>query len=206
MLQWSAMQAYGTLSYEAGTLAQGEAVMIQGASGSGKSTLLRLLNGSLLPDSGDIIYEGKDIRLHNPLELRRSISLILQRIYLTAGSVEENFASFYSYRALAAPSQDEMRSYLDLCCYEGELDTAVTQLSGGEQQRVYLAIMLSFEPPIIFLDEPTAALDEATSHKLLQNITKWVQERAASLVFITHDSSLAAFASRVLHISPKSSL
>ncbi len=200
ILQWSALQARGKLHYGAGELHQGEIVMIQGSSGCGKSTLLRLLNGSLVPDVGEIHYKGENVRSLAPLPLRHDISLILQRTYLMAGSVEDNFKSFYEYRDLSAPSSQFMQRYLHLCCYTGELGTASTQLSGGEQQRVFLAIMLSFSAPIILLDEPTAALDHTTSHLLFQQLKDWVRESKTSLIFVSHDSSLACFADRIITI------
>ncbi len=204
ILTSTALNARGKLRFEPMQVEQGELLLISGQSGCGKSTLLRLCNGSLLPDSGEITFKGKLLSQYAPLELRRDVLLVLQRVYLMQGSIEENFESFYQLCSLPVPSKEKREQYLKLCCFSGDESQLCSALSGGEQQRVYLAIMLSFEPSICLLDEPTASLDPQTATQFMHNLKHWMTEKDITTLMVSHDTSLQSFADRVLNLMPSS--
>lgn len=169
----------------------GQVTFICGGSGSGKSTFLRLLNGVASPKTGEILYNGDDISSLDTAELRKEIILVSQSIYLFDKSILENFEEFYSYRDLPVPSNEEINSYLSLCCADFPLDMCCTSMSGGERQRVFIAIYLSFMPKVLMLDEPTSALDTQNAITMMQNITSYCKKKNITLIVVSHDKSLS---------------
>jgi ABC-type proline/glycine betaine transport system ATPase subunit len=155
-----------------------------GPSGSGKSTLLRLLNRLADPDSGRVLYEGKDVCEYDPLALRREVSLVPQLPALIDGTVHENIA----YGPRLAGHSFDARSCLELAGLDPEFeDRDSSKLSVGEQQRVMLARALALEPRVLLLDEPTSALDR-TARDAVEGTLKRLRARTAiSLVVVTHD-------------------
>lgn len=183
---------------------RGEILFITGPSGSGKSTLLRLLNGTVSPSSGKVSFKGKDISQLDTVSLRRQAVLVNQSIFLFDKTIRENFAEFYRYREQEMPNDEEMESYLSLCDADFLLDANCTSMSGGERQRIYLAICISFEPEILLLDEPTSALDEKTGSLLFRNLTKYSREKGKTLVVITHNGELAQeFGDRIVDLADR---
>lgn len=179
------------LSYPAVAVNEGRVTFIQGKSGCGKSTLLHLFNGTLSPDTGRVLYDGQDIASLDTIVLRRAVLLAGQAVYLFSGTIAENFAAFYASRDLPAPDDAAMRRCLAVCCAPFDLDAKCDTMSGGERQRVYLAVFLSFCPRVLMLDEPTSALDDATAHMLLQNLREHCTQHKITLVCVSHDASLA---------------
>ncbi|MGA9633858.1 MAG: ATP-binding cassette domain-containing protein [Solirubrobacterales bacterium] len=157
---------------------------IVGPSGSGKSTLLRLLNRLADPDSGRVVYEGKDVRELDPLELRREVSLVPQLPALIDGTVHDNVA----YGARLAGHSFDARSCLELAgldpAFEGR---DASKLSVGEQQRVMLARALALEPRVLLLDEPTSALDQSARDAVEATLQGLRARTAISIVVVTHD-------------------
>ncbi|HEX3078682.1 MAG TPA: ABC transporter ATP-binding protein [Lachnospiraceae bacterium] len=168
-----------------------EVTFIQGESGCGKSTLLKLFNATLTPDRGEILYKGTNLEKLDTITLRQEVMLVGQSVFLFSGSIEDNFREFYRYRGRAILSREEIERFLRLCCADFSLDTACDTMSGGERQRVYLAIFLSFLPKVLLLDEPTSALDGKTAKELMTNLTGYCKEQHMTLVVVSHDSSLA---------------
>lgn len=166
------------------------ATFITGPSGCGKSTLLHLLNASLEPSGGRILYRGADIAGMDTVALRREVLLVRQSAFLFDVSVRENFARYHGYRGQAAPSQEEICRCLDTALSRFPLDQNCATLSGGERQRVYLAIGLSFLPRVLLLDEPTAALDAATGRALLDRLLPDCRERGVTPILVSHDQDL----------------
>ncbi len=161
---------------------------VAGPSGSGKSTLLRLLNRLADPDSGRVLYEGRDVREYDPLALRREVSLVPQLPALIEGTVHDNVA----YGPRLAGRSFNARSCLELAgldpAYE---DRDASKLSVGEQQRVMLARALALEPRVLLLDEPTSALDEAARDAVEGTLRQLRARTAISLVLVTHDIAQA---------------
>ena len=163
---------------------------ITGPSGSGKSTLLRLFNGTLTQSSGEIYYNGKDTMQLDTIQLRKEILLVGQSVFLFEKSIRENFMEYYRYREEKAPSDEQMRSILEICCVDFPLEKDCTSMSGGEKQRVYIAIFLSFLPKILMLDEPTSALDAHNGFQLMNNLLAFCKEKQITTIVVSHDGSL----------------
>jgi putative ABC transport system ATP-binding protein len=161
---------------------------IVGPSGSGKSTLLRLLNRLADPDQGRVIYQGKDVRERDPLELRREVSLVPQLPALIDGTVHDNVA----YGPRLAGHSFDARSCLELAGLDPAFENRdAAKLSVGEQQRVMLARALALDPRVLLLDEPTSALDQ-TARDAVEATLRGLRSRTSiSIVVVTHDMSQA---------------
>jgi len=172
---------------------------ISGKSGSGKTTLFKLFNGTLSQSSGDIFYNNQNILDFDTIQLRKEVLLISQTIFLFDGNIKDNFIKFYEYRGEEAPSDDEIKYYLDICALDFPLNKNCEEMSGGERQRLYIAIYLSFKPKVVLLDEPTSALDEENSHIVIENILSFSKENEITLLIVSHDNDLTNdFADKVV--------
>jgi putative ABC transport system ATP-binding protein len=161
---------------------------VVGPSGSGKSTLLRLLNRLADPDSGTVVYEGKDVREYDPLALRREVSLVPQLPALIEGTVHDNVA----YGPRLAGHSFDARSCLELAGLDPDFETRDSaKLSVGEQQRVMLARALALEPRVLLLDEPTSALDRSARDAVEATLRGLRTRTAISTVVVTHDMEQA---------------
>lgn len=167
-----------------------EVTFISGESGCGKSTFLKLLNGTISPSSGDIFYNGIDISDIDKLKLRREIVLTKQVPFLFNDSIYENFLAFHNFRESTCPSKDLISNYLELCCIPINLDSKCDSMSGGERQRIFLSIALSFMPKVLLLDEPTSALNKDLSNRVLENIISYGKSQNISMIIISHDDEL----------------
>jgi ABC-type methionine transport system ATPase subunit len=157
---------------------------VVGPSGSGKSTLLRLLNRLADPETGTVVYEGKDVRELDPLALRREVSLVPQLPALVEGTVHDNVA----YGPRLAGHSFDARSCLELAGLDPDFENRdAAKLSVGEQQRVMLARALALEPRVLLLDEPTSALDRAARDAVEGTLRRLRAKTAISLVLVTHD-------------------
>lgn len=165
---------------------------INGPSGCGKSTLLKLFNGTVSPETGSVVYRGKDISMLDKIELRRAVVLVKQVPYLFQGSIYQNFAAFHQIHESGCPSQAEINNYLKLCHIPAALETRCDTMSGGERQRVFLSIALSLKPEVLLLDEPTSSLDKELSKNVLSSLVEYSKQQNISLVVISHDTGLQA--------------
>ncbi|MCW1713667.1 ABC transporter ATP-binding protein [Caenicola nitritireducens] len=170
---------------------KGKTTFIHGPSGCGKSTLLKLINGTISPDSGKILYNGNDIDDIDTIKLRRDILLVSQSVFLFSGTIEENFNKYYQYRDLETPSKEHMEKFLQICRAEFPLETRCETMSGGERQRVYIAIFLSFMPEVLMLDEPTSALDNTSSDIIMSNIKNFSDDNDMTTIVVSHYLPLA---------------
>ena len=184
------LSAIEGLEYPEISIEKGRFTFIAGESGCGKSTYLKLLNGILLPVSGNIEYNGTDIRSFDPLEYRRKVLLVPQEPFLTDGTILDSFSFYYGARGQEMPSEEDLSAYMEMCCLKMPLDTPAPRLSGGERQRAFLSIFLSFSPEVLLLDEPTAALDEKTSERLLESIRSHCVSRKMDTVCVCHNEDL----------------
>lgn len=176
-------------------------LVILGASGSGKSTLLNVLSGLEKPDSGHVYYDEEDLSQLTEAQLtafrRAKIAFIFQQYFLLPNlTVEQNV----KMGANLAGNQDYVR-ILEALGLGDKLQHYPSQLSGGEQQRVAIARALAKRPRVLFLDEPTGALDEATGRQILDYISGLQEELGFTLVMVTHNTNIAQMAKTVVHIN-----
>ncbi|UXD21656.1 spermidine/putrescine ABC transporter ATP-binding protein [Ignicoccus pacificus DSM 13166] len=169
----------------------GEFFAILGPSGSGKTTLLRLIAGFEVPDSGQILFDDKDVTYLRPDE--RGVAMVFQNWALWPHmTVYENVA--YGLKIKKLPKEEidkKVRWALELLGLEGMENRYPHQLSGGQQQRVALARALVVEPKVLLLDEPLSNLDARLRLKLRGEIRKLQKELGITAIYVTHDQEEA---------------
>ncbi len=185
---------------------RGEFCAIVGTSGSGKSTLLNMLAGLEKPTKGNVVIGGQHIEKLSEEQLvkfrRENVGFIFQSFHLL-GTMDalENVALPLTFRGVARDERmkkaDQMLELVNLKKHKKHFPN---QMSGGQQQRVGVARALVSDPKIIFADEPTGNLDSHTSEEVMELMRKVVKEQKRTLVMVTHDNHLAAYADRVFHI------
>lgn len=176
--------------YDDFTINKNEIVFIVGKSGSGKSTLLKLINNTLQMKSGSIFYKDTNILNIKPVELRRNIIMTSQENFLFDMTIKENFHEFYKLRDLKNLTDDEIVKFLKIADFDVDINLDVEKLSGGEKQRVFLAISLSMRPAVLLLDEPTSALDSNTAFDMMKNIVDYCKHNDITLVVVSHARNL----------------
>ena len=176
--------------YDDFTINKNEIVFIVGKSGSGKSTLLKLINNTLQMKSGSIFYKDTNILNIKPVELRRNIMMTSQENFLFDKTIKENFHEFYKLRDLENLTDDEIVKFLKIADFDVDINLDVEKLSGGEKQRVFLAIALSMRPAVLLLDEPTSALDSNTAFNMMKNIVDYCKHNDITLVVVSHARNL----------------
>jgi putative ABC transport system ATP-binding protein len=169
----------------------GEFLAIVGPSGSGKSSFLRLLNRLDEPSSGTVYLGDVDYRDIPPSELRRKVGMVTQRAFLFPGTVYQNLG-FGPRQRGEVLSETVARELLAGVGLPGYLSREVSNLSGGEAQRISIARALANTPGVLLLDEPTSALDEASKSGVEALIRDLIRERSLTCVMVTHDVAQAA--------------
>jgi phosphonate transport system ATP-binding protein len=182
---------------------KGEAVALIGPSGSGKTTLIRTLNGFVVPDSGTIAVNGKEITFRNRESLRQSrkkIGMIYQLFNLVERtSVEGNVIMGALGRLDRGSSllsstigffgkreREQARELLSFVGLEDKAQERVDRLSGGQKQRVAIARALMQEPEVLLADEPIANLDPKNSRKILELLFRINQQKKLTLITVLH--------------------
>ncbi len=185
---------------------EGELVAIIGASGSGKSTFLNILGGLDRPSAGNITVAGMDLSKLSDKEMllykRNVISFIWQnsaRNLLPYLSAVENIVLPMELIG-KRPDYKKAKYLLSLVGIEGKADSKLFTLSGGEQQRVAIAMALANEPKILLADEPTGAVDNKTANMILDLFRKINKELGVTIIIVTHDMKLSAKVDRVIKI------
>lgn len=187
--------------YDDFSIDKNEVVFVVGKSGSGKSTLLKLINNTLQMKSGRIFYKDENILNIKPVELRRNIIMTSQENFLFDMTIKENFHEFYKLRDLEELTDEEITKFLKITNFDVDLNLNVEKLSGGEKQRVFLAIALSLNPEVLLLDEPTSALDEKTSFSMMKNIVEYCKNNDITLIIVTHQKNLVEeFADKIIDL------
>ena len=179
----------------------GDFVVILGASGSGKSTLLNVISGLEHPDSGKVIYDSTDITDFSDNELtafrKANVGFIFQQYYLLPNmDVDKNV----KMGADLAGSKD-YKTVIEAVGLGEKLHKYPGELSGGEQQRVSVARALAKKPKVLFLDEPTGALDEQTGRQVLEYICKLKNRYGFTIVMVTHNLNIAEMAKTVIKVN-----
>ena len=176
-------------------------LVILGASGSGKSTLLNILSGLEKPDQGEVLYDGENIASLSESQLtkfrKNQVAFIFQQYYLLQElTVEQNV----KMGAHLAKNQDYL-PIIEAMGLKEKIHQYPSELSGGEQQRVAIARALAKKPKVLFLDEPTGALDEATGRQILSYIAQMKKELGFTLVMVTHNEHIAQLANTVVRVN-----
>ena len=179
----------------------GDFVVILGASGSGKSTLLNVISGLERPDSGKVFYDTTDITALSDNELtafrKENVGFIFQQYYLLPDmSVDKNV----KMGADLAGNKD-YETVIQAVGLGEKLHKYPGELSGGEQQRVSVARALAKKPKILFLDEPTGALDEQTGRQVLDYICKLKNQYGFTIIMVTHNLNIAEMAKTVIKMN-----
>ena len=183
-------------------VAEGELLAIMGPSGSGKSTLLHCLAGILVPDSGEILFEGRRVDQLGETarsSLRRDkFGFVFQFGQLVPElSAQENVALpllLNGVRRAAAVA--EARTWFGRLGLDGLEHRRSGELSGGQAQRVALARGLVARPRVLFTDEPTGALDSLTGEHVMDLLVGSAREQGTTVVLVTHEARVAAYADR----------
>jgi iron complex transport system ATP-binding protein len=177
---------------------QGERIAIAGPNGSGKTTFVRILSGALRPSRGTVMLDGRPVHDHSPRELARHLAVVAQHVDPTLS---------FRVRDLVAMGRTPHIGFLsgqgdsDATAVEKALretdslplaDRRFSELSGGEQQRVMIAVGLAQETDFLLLDEPTVHLDLQHQHDLLSLLGRLNRERGMGVVAVLHDLNLSA--------------
>jgi len=172
---------------------KGEIFVIIGLSGSGKSTLVRCLNLLNKPTDGEILFEGKDIRLFNKKDLldyrRNKISMIFQNFGLMSHKdILNNVAFGLEIKKISKQEREEKASkVISMVGLEGLEHETIQSLSGGMKQRVGLARALLNDPEILLMDEPFSALDPLVRQDMQFELLSLQSKLEKTIIFITHD-------------------
>jgi fructose transport system ATP-binding protein len=197
------VKRYGHVTALDGTdfeLRAGEILAVIGDNGAGKSTLIKALSGALVPDSGELLLDGRVVRFRSPMDARRAgIETVYQDLAVApAMSIAENL---FLGRELRRPGvlgsvlrmldktrmlEESTRHMQDLKIGVGSMTQAVETLSGGQRQGVAVARSAAFARHVVIMDEPTAALGVKESNTVL-DLIKRVRDRGLSVVLISHD-------------------
>ncbi len=169
----------------------GESIAIIGISGSGKSTLLHILSTLLVPDSGSVSLFDEDVLQMNKKRLakikRDLLGLVFQSHYLFKG-----FSAYENLEVAAMLSKQEIDDeILKRLGIDEVINQKVTELSGGQQQRVSIARVLTKQPRILFVDEPTGNLDKETANEVMDIFFEYLEANSAGMILVTHDEELA---------------
>ena len=182
-------------------ITDGEFTVILGASGSGKSTFLNCLSGLERVDDGSIKYDDVDITELSDTALTKfrkdNIGFIFQQYYLLPNmTVEKNVRM-----GADLANNQEYEEIIKAVGLEEKAKKYPSELSGGEQQRVSVARALAKKPKVLFLDEPTGALDEETGRQVLDYICKLHKENGFTIVMVTHNQNIAEMANTVIKMN-----
>ncbi len=169
------------------TIEPGKTTALVGLSGAGKSTIVNLLDKFYAPNSGTITLDGIPLREWDTQALREQIGLVLQKNHIFSGTIEENIR----YGRPDATHEDVLEAARKAYIYDQVMElpdgfqSNATQLSGGQQQRIAIARMFLKDPPIIFLDEPTASLDAIATEQIKNSID--AIKKGRTVIVISHN-------------------
>ena len=186
-------------------LHRGETTCLVGPSGSGKSTIISLISGLMVPDTGRVVFDGCDLAGLSDTErahLRaRRIGIVLQSgnllPFLTAA---ENIA-MASRLAGAEPSPARVTALLEQVGLGDRADHLPRRLSGGEAQRVALAVALANTPDLLLADEAVGQLDSRTARRVMDTFAQAGRERGLTVLLVTHSHEVAVLGSRIVRLT-----
>lgn len=167
----------------------GRITALVGLSGAGKSTLINLLDKFYEPDSGEILLDGVSLKEYDTEYLRDHIGLVLQKNHIFNGTIEENIRYGNPHASMEDVMEAAGKSFLheQVMSLPDGYQTSALALSGGQQQKIAIARMFLKDPPVIFLDEPTASLDAVSTEQIKNSLDAIKQNR--TVVIISHSIS-----------------
>lgn len=183
------------------TVDENESIAIIGHNGSGKSTIAKLMNGLLFPQEGEVLIQGIQVTPESIWDIRKEVGMVFQNPdnQFVGTTVQDDVAFGMENRGFP---RELMRQRIDetlaVVGMEDYLLTEPHRLSGGQKQRVAIASVLAIAPNILILDEATAMLDPQGRTEIMDTLARVQQERAVSLITITHDLHEVTQAERVI--------
>jgi putative ABC transport system ATP-binding protein len=187
------------------SIRQGEFVAIMGPSGSGKSTTMNILGCLDTPTSGEYMFDGVHVerlsRDQRALLRRNALGFVFQGFNLLARtSALENVELPLLYRGEDAASRHKLgMEALRAVGLEGWAHHTSAELSGGQQQRVAIARAIATSPKVLLADEPTGNLDSQRGHEIMELLVGMNREHGITILMVTHEADIAAYAGRVVH-------
>ncbi|QLG87581.1 ABC transporter ATP-binding protein [Chitinibacter bivalviorum] len=179
--------------------------VILGHNGSGKSTLLKLLSGQMAPDRGEVLLQGKSVTHYIPRELAKRVAYMPQQIPQPALLLVRELVELgrFAWRGWLARWQSDDQSWVSRALQQAGVahlaGHAVDEISGGERQRVWLAMLLAQNAPLLLLDEPSSALDLAHQYQLMQLLRQQADLPDCGVIAVLHDLNLALqYADRIV--------
>lgn len=184
---------------------KGSFISIVGKSGSGKTTLMNMIGSLILPDEGKILVEGKDISAFSEKEVayyrNQTIGFVFQDFHLEPTySVYENTVLPMDISGNRRGMKKRATDVLEMVGMQDHIHKKVTELSGGEQQRICVARAIIQEPKIILADEPCGNLDTYNSD-IIMDLLKGLAENGCTVVLITHNPDAASMTDRIITLS-----
>jgi putative ABC transport system ATP-binding protein len=183
-------------------VAPGEILAVMGPSGSGKSTLLHVLAGIFPPDSGEVWLDGRRLDTLSESERTRLRRTVFGFVFQFGNLVPELTAAdnvalpLILKRVTRKEASRQAAQWLDRLGLGSKSASRTGELSGGEAQRVAVARALALGPRALFADEPTGSLDSLTGEKVMKLLTSMAREQGITVVLVTHDVRVAAYADR----------
>ena len=186
------------------SMKEGSFVAVMGTSGSGKTTLLNCISGIDMIDSGEILYEKKDITKltseQRKIFRRQNIGMVFQSFdLLPILNVRENILLPMKLNHLK-PNEDYLNEIVEILGINSKLKSKISELSGGEQQRVAIARALITKPKLICADEPTGNLDRKNTLEVMNLFKRINTEMNTTILMITHDYQVAEYADEIIKI------
>ena len=171
------------------TIDPGKITALVGLSGAGKSTIVNLLDKFYVPQKGTILLDGVDLQEYDTRYLRENIGLVLQKNHIFDGTIEENILYGNPSATHEQVVEAAKKSYIydQIMALPKQFEGKASDLSGGQQQRIAIARMFLKNPPIIFLDEPTASLDAIATEQIKNSIDAIKEGR--TVILISHSIS-----------------
>jgi putative ABC transport system ATP-binding protein len=186
-------------------ISRGEFIVLLGPSGSGKTTTLNLIGGLDQPTGGRLVVDGDEIAGFDETHLaeyrRKKVGFIFQFFNLIPTlTAAENVEFALALTQHGKKLDQQALDFLEQMGLKNRADHFPSQLSGGEQQRVAIARALANHPPLLLCDEPTGNLDADTGRQVLQALRDLNRQDGATIVLVTHNTSIAPMADRVVRL------
>ena len=184
----------------------GEIMLLMGPSGSGKTTLMQVLGCLLRPTAGQVVLEGREVgtlaEAQRNTVRRENYGFVFQanNLFPMLTATENVMVAFDLLGIAPAEARQRARALLCAVGLEQRLDAYPAQLSGGQRQRVGIARALAGDPAVLLADEPTAALDAESGHRVMELMRHLAHKDGRAVVIVTHDPRILDVADRIVHI------